>query len=399
MLNAKKIEHAKEGMHADGKGLYLRVQGTAKTWVFRFQLNGKRRLMTLGNEAEISVQSARAEAADLVIKVKRGIDPIDHKQKENAAKKIETIKSLTFEGLAGEYIETHRSGWKSAKHANQWASTLEQYVYPVIGAKPPEQVTTDDLLMILKPIWNSKTETASRVRNRIELVWSYAKARKLCQGENPAAWRGHLDALLPKPSKVKTVRHHPALEPERVSHFINALRSVPGHGARCLELVILTATRSQEARLAQWKDLDLDNAIWTIPAANMKASKEHRVPLSDTVVNLIKSLPRVEGLDLLFPNREGKPISDMTLTQTIRRMDAKTSWRDHNGDVITAHGFRSSFRDWAGETTHHAREVVEHALAHQLPNKAEAAYARGSLFDKRRALMNDWADWCGAAYK
>jgi integrase len=274
---------------------------------------------------------------------------------------------------------------------------LKTYAFPVIGKKSLGEVTTDDMLRILNPIWQDKTETASRVRNRIELVWSYAKARKICEGENPAAWRGNLATMLPKPTKVKKVRHHPALQHARVSAFLHALSSVQGAAARCLELAILTATRSQESRLATWQQFDLANAVWEIPPVNMKAGKPHRVPLSPGTVALLQSLPRIEGTDLLFPSMKTlKPLSDMALTQTIRRMDLSASdgWRDSNGDVITAHGFRSSFRDWAGETTNHAREVVEHALAHQLPDKAEASYARGTLFDKRRQLMNDWASHC-----
>jgi len=398
MLKAKQIEHAPAGMHADGNGLYLKVSDSgAKSWIFRFQLNSKRREMGLGALSVVDAPTARNKATELKLTVKQGIDPLEKRNREAEASKLQKSKEVYFADVAIEYIESHRAGWKNAKHAAQWGNTLDTYAFPIIGKKTPGEVTTEDMLRILKPIWQSKTETASRVRNRIELVWSYAKARKFCQGENPAAWRGHLDALLPKPAMVKKVRHHPALHHDQVPAFLHTLRAVQGAGARCLELAILTATRSQESRLATWQQFDLTAAVWEIPPVNMKAGKPHRVPLPPGVVALLQSLPRIEGTDLVFPGMKTlKPLSDMALTQTIRRMDLSPpdGWRDSNGDVITAHGFRSSFRDWAGETTNHVREVVEHALAHQLPDKAEASYARGTLFDKRRQLMNDWASHC-----
>lgn len=394
-LKALEIKHAGPGMHSDGNSLYLYVKDSgAKSWILRYQIKGKRREMGLGSLDAVDPPTARLKAVELKQLLTKGIDPLEQRRKDAEQTRRDVV---TFADVAADYIASHRTGWKNAKHAAQWQTTLEQYALPVIGNKSTADVTTEDVLTILKPIWNTKTETASRVRNRVELVLSYAKAKGFRAGENPAAWRGHLDALLPKPSKVKTVRHHPALPFERVGEFLQALRTVPGSGARSLEMAVLTATRSGEVRLARWANIDLEARVWTIPAASMKAEREHRVPLSDAVVALLESLPRFEGNDLLFPGeRTGKAISDMTLTQTIRRMDASTpeGYKDRAGQVITAHGFRSTFRDWAGETTEHAREVVEHALAHRLPDKAEAAYARGTLFDKRRRLMDEWAAWC-----
>lgn len=324
-LRAKQIEHASPGMHADGNGLYLRVHASgAKGWVFRYQLNGKRREMGLGAYPAIDATTARAKAGEMKLLVAQKIDPIDRRQQENANRLAaeQSGHSVTFAHVAAEYIDAQRPGWKNAKHAAQWATTLEQYAYPVIGSRSVTDISTNDVLAILKPIWAEKTETASRVRNRVELVLTYAKAKKLRQGENPAAWRGNLAALLPKPSKVKKVRHHPALHHARVPEFLCALRSAQGAGARALELAILTATRSQEVRYARWQDFDLSAAVWTIPARYMKAEKEHRVPLSPVTVAYVKSLRRVEKCDLLFPGaRKLTPISDMTLTQAIRRMD------------------------------------------------------------------------------
>jgi len=403
-LTALEIKNQKTaGMYADGNGLYLRVQESgAKSWIFRFQLDGKRREMGIGTLGDRSAVDARGEAARLATLVRSGVDPIVARQREKEARVESAAKvaagATTFAQVAADYIKSHRAGWRNAKHADQWTNTLEKYAAPVIGDKPVADVSTEDVLRILQPMWNEKTETATRVRSRIELVLSYAKALKLRQGENPAAWRGHLDALLPKPTKLKNVRHHPALPYERMPEFMEALRKITGGGARALELAILTAARSGEVRLATWSEFDLEAGVWTIPAARMKAGKEHRIPLSDAALALLDDLPVVEGVDYLFPGERAKmPLSDMSLSAVTRRMNEgeKPTWIEpQTGAQVVPHGFRSSFRDWAGETTSHPREVVEHALAHQLQDKAEAAYARGTLFDKRKKLMQEWATWC-----
>ena len=411
-LTALQIQHARPGMHADGGGLYLRVQDTGnKGWILRYQLAGKRREMGLGTLASKSAKEARAQAAALVLDIKAGRDPIDHRSGQAAAAQqaavakqaTNVIETATFEAIATEYIEGHAAGWKNAKHAAQWTTTLTTYAFPEIGSKPVHDVSTDDVLQILKPIWTTKTETASRVRSRLELVLSYAKAKGLRQGENPAQGRGHLDALLPKPAKVKRVRHHPALPWSRISAFMGELRKMEGIGAKALELAILTASRSGEIRGAVWREFDLDAGVWVIPAIRMKAEREHRIPLSAPAVRLLKALrpneSRSDADGWVFKGeRKGSPLSDMTLLTVIRRMNEandKPDWVDAHGVPVVPHGFRSTFRDWAGESTAHAREVVEHALAHRIPDRAEAAYARGSLFEKRRRLMEDWADSCG----
>ncbi len=406
-LTAKEIQHAKEGMHADGNGLYLRVQASGlKSWIFRYQLNGRRREMGLGSIAAKSVPEARAEAAECAKQVHAKIDPIDARrqqleQQAAAQQKIEAER-ITFRTLADDYIKTHRAGWKNAKHADQWTNTLTTYAYPIIGDKAVAAITTEDVIKILSPIWAKKTETASRVRSRIELVLAFGKAKKLRDGENPATWRGHLDAVFPKPGKVKPVRHHPALAYTRMPAFIQALSSEDYIGARALKFLILTASRSNEARLARWPEFDLDMRIWTIPAERMKAKKEHRVPLSTGTIALLKSIPAVEGCDYVFlGDKKDRPLSDMTLTAIIRRMNTRGDepvWiEDKTKKPIVPHGFRSSFRDWAAEVTHFPHELAEMALAHTVDDKVEAAYRRGDMFEKRRALMQDWCDWCSAA--
>lgn len=403
-LTAFRIKNEKTaGMHADGNGLYLRVQKSgAKSWIYRYQINSKRREMGLGTLSERPPVEAREEAAKLSAMVRSGVDPIDARQREKEEKAAAAIKAtadaITFGQVAQDYIAAHRAGWRNAKHAEQWASTLDKYAAPLIGDKPVVDVSTEDVLRILQPIWSTKTETATRVRSRVELVLSYAKALKLRQGENPAAWRGHLDALLPKPTKLKNIRHHPALPYARMPEFMRALRKITGGGARALELAILTAARSGEVRGACWAEIDKKAKVWTVPAGRMKAGKEHRIPLSAAALLLLEELPTFEGVAFLFPGeRDKKPLSDMSLSAVTRRMNEGDTpkWIEpQTGRQVVPHGFRSTFRDWAGETTSHPREVVEHALAHQIPDKAEAAYARGTLFDKRKKLMEDWATWC-----
>lgn len=407
-LTALEIKNAKEGMHADGSGLYLRVQRSgAKSWIFRFQLNGKRREMGIGTLADKSAPDARTEAGNLAALVRSGVDPIDDRR-QKTVKALEVAKQAlakeqTFEMVATEYIASHRASWKNSKHADQWTNTLQTFAYPIIGKLPVGEVSTENVLSILKPIWTTKTETATRVRSRIELVLSYAKAMKLRTGENPAVWRGHLDALLPKPTKLKNVRHHPALPYNQGAQFMAKLRTIKGSSARALEFAILTATRSGEVRLATWSEIDLDAALWTIPAERMKAQREHWVPLSKQAIMLLKSLPRIEGNNYLFPGiRDGKPLSDMSLSAIIRGFNeskdgSSPAWVDKNGAPIVPHGFRSTFRDWSAEVGEYPREVAEHALAHSLPDKVEASYHRGTMLERRRPMMQQWANYLDKA--
>lgn len=371
------------GYYADGGGLYFRVSAfDTRSWAFRFTLLGKAREMGLGAYPDVSLAEARDRAAEARRLLRDGVDPIESRKAVRTATATAVANALTFTQCTDAYIAMASAEWKNGKHEAQWRSTLETYAYPVIGKTLVRDVTEDHVLKILEPIWRVKTETASRVRGRIEAVLDYATAKKYRSGDNPARWRGFLDKHLPKPKKIAKVKHHPALPYAELGTFMVELKAQDGMGSRALEFAILTAARSGEVRGAIWGEIDLEAGTWTIPAARMKAEKEHRVALSSAAIKLLEALPRVDDSELLFPSSKNTVLSDMTLTAVLRRMGRSD---------ITAHGFRSTFRDWAGETTAYPREVIEHALAHQLKDKAEAAYARGTLFDKRRKLMDDWA--------
>ncbi|WP_394730750.1 tyrosine-type recombinase/integrase [Altererythrobacter sp. GH1-8] len=393
-LTALEIKNAKPGMHADGNGLYLNVKpGGAKSWIFRFQISGRRREMGLGSLANVEPVAARAEAARLKAMVASGTDPIEQKRKSKAeADEIATAEELeqqleaaTFRVAAEKYIAAQEAGWSNHKHSQQWTNTLKTYAYPVIGDMPVRDITAQHIVEILKPIWSTKSETASRVRMRIEAVLNSAKLMGWRTGENPAVWRGGLEAALPRISKVRRVRHHPAMPWQDIAPFMAKLREREGISPRALEFVILTAARSGEVRNASWDEIDLDRALWVVPAERMKAGREHRVPLSKAAIKLLEQLPRIDKTPLLFPGMHNGPMSDMTLGAVLKRMDL---------GQFTVHGFRSTFRDWAAESTSHSPEAVEMALAHTVANRVEAAYRRGDLFEKRRELMEDWATWC-----
>jgi len=394
---------SKPGYLSDGLGLYLQVTGRGtKSWAFRYERQGKRRELGLGPCHTISLADARQKAADLRRHLIDGKDPYTAKRGAELADKLVAAKALTFDQCAEQYIAAKRPGWKNEKHADQWTSTLAGYASPVFGKLAVADVDTGLVMRVLEPIWATKQETASRLRGRIEAVLDWASSKSYRTGENPARLKGHLDNLLAKINKADRVRHHPALEYKRVGDFMAALRLQAGSAAKALELAVLTACRSGEVRGATWNEIDLDAALWVIPASRMKLKKEHYVPLPGAALALLRTIKESSSNTLIFPGvREGQ-LSDMTLTQIIRRMDAASvesggaGWRDGKGEVITAHGFRSTFRDWAGETSSYPREVIEHALAHGLKDKAEAAYARGSLLDKRRKLMQSWADHCAA---
>ncbi len=376
-LSARKVDTAGPGRHGDGRGLFLYVKPSgARSWVLRYQVQGRRRDLGLGAYPDVSLAMARDRAAEARRLIAEGEDPITKKRQ---------AKPKTFRDAALELIESKRPGWKNAKHAAQWTSTLETYVFPKIGPVQVAKIETADVISTLTPIWATKPETANRVRQRIEAVIDYASALGIRTGDNPARWRGHLDHLLPKPKKVRAVKHHPALPHVQFSDFMADLAQREGVAARALAFTILTAARSGETRGMTWGEVDLDAKVWTIPAGRMKAAKEHRVPLTDAALTLLGQSAEGTPDDALIFGSEakpGKPISDMSMTAILRRMDRAD---------ITVHGFRSTFRDWAGETTGFPREVIEAALAHGIKDKAEAAYARSDLFDKRRNLMEAWA--------
>ena len=387
-LSALEVERlTKEpGLHFVGvvPGLILQVGSSAASWILRTTVGTKRRDIGLGSYPGVSLAMAHAEARAARKSIKNGIDPVVERQANRSKLIASQIALMPFSEAATKYIAAHESGWKNAKSAAQWNSSLVMYAFPVIGKISVADIETPHIIRVLEPIWTTKNETASRVRGRIESILDWATVQKFRTGENPARWRGHLEHLLAARKAVQTIEHHAALNYKAIGSFLVELRQQDGMGARALEFAILLAARSGEVRGATWSEIDLDAGVWTIPANRMKAKKEHRVPLGAVALNLLAALPRMAGSDLVFPNTKGTVLSDMTLTAVLKRMKVP----------VTAHGFRSSFRDWAGETTAYPREVIEHALAHQLKDASEAAYARGSLFDKRRRLMDDWARFC-----
>jgi integrase len=375
------------GLYGDGGGLWLRIAvGGSKSWVFRYDLAGQRHEMGLGSVNTVDLSMARTKARDCRLLLLDGIDPLTERRRARMAHALEPAKQISFDQCAKAYIAAHRGSWRSAKHANQWESTLSTYASPVIGALPVAAVDTDLVVKVLSPIWSSKTETATRLRGRIESILDWATVSKFRQGENPANWRGHLENLLANPNKIAPVKNHPALPWREINKFLADLRQREGVSARAIEFAILTACRSGEVRGARWDEIDLDARVWTIPAERMKAGREHRVPLSTGAMALLACMPRVGAF--VFAGRGGSAgQSDMSLTAVLRRMGR---------DDVTVHGFRSTFRDWCSEAegNNFSREVCEHALAHRLPDKVEAAYRRGDLLDKRIILMQAWSDYC-----
>ena len=396
------------GLYAVGgvAGLQLQVTKTGgRSWVFRIKVGDRRRDIGLGGFPDVPLADARAKARALRDQVIAGIDPVEEKRTARLALRAQT-KRLTFDEAKEKFLALKRHEFKNAKHAAQWESTLATYASPIIGTKRVDEIALADIeeLLTRDNLWLAKTETAKRLRGRVEKVLDWATAGGHRTGDNPARWRGNLDARLPNPNKVATKGHHSALPIDDMPRFMSHLIEMDGNGARCLEFTILTATRSSEAKGAKWSEIDLEARLWTIPASRMKAGKEHRVPLSRSALSLLKALPKHEGSELVFPSAQGKLLSENTLTAVVKRMDGAMpegqGYRDPNtGGIVTAHGFRSTFRDWAGERTAYPGDICEMALAHTIKNKAEAAYRRGDLLEKRRRLMKDWAQFCaeGAA--
>lgn len=375
------------GRYGDGGGLWLEVATPERrAWFLRYMRNGKARTMSLGDAQHVSLKQAREKAIDAHKLLAEGIDPIDHRRANRAAETAAQAKRTTFAEAAQQYIAGHEAGWRNPKHRAQWRSTLSTYAEPIIGALAVQAVTTEQVLEVLNPIWRVRPETASRVRGRIEQVLSYAIARGWRDGPNPAVWRGHLQLMLPAKGKVRAVAHHAAMDWREAPAFMAELRRRSSFGASALEFLVLTGVRSGEVRGARWEEVDLDARTWTIPAARMKAARPHRVPLSASALGILRAMAELkDGSGLVFHGQKyGTPLSDMSLTAVLRRM---------NRGELTAHGFRSTFRDWAAETTHHPNHVVELALAHSIGDKVEAAYRRGDLFEKRQTLMDDWADY------
>jgi integrase len=383
-------------------GLYLRVAGGSRAWVLRIKIAGRRRDMGLGAATDLPLGDARIKALKIRRAVLNGEDPLEERRRRRALEVANALRLKTFADCASDYIEAHRPGWKSGKHAGQWLASLRTYAYPFIGNLPVSAVDTALVLQVLTPIWTTKTETATRVRSRIECILDWAKVRGHRDGDNPARWKGNLRYQLPARNKVQKVRHHPALPYVRVGGFMAELRKHEGVSVRALEFAILTTARSGEVRGATWEEFDLQALRWTIPSARMKRDREHIVPLSSAAIGLLKSLPRFESCNLVFPSPTGKVLCDAALGAVIDDMHRASircggigyvdPWQDR---IVTQHGFRSSFRDWAAEVAYFPSEVIEHALAHKLKDRAEAAYQRGTLLIKRAKLMEEWSSYCG----
>jgi integrase len=386
----KNAEEPQPGMYADGAGLYLRVTPDgAKSWVLRYMLDRRPRWMGLGPLSLYGLADARTRALDARRKRHDGIDPIEARRAERTRQRLDAAKAITFKQCAESYIASHRAGWRNEKHRYQWTATLEQFVYPTIGEFPVQAVDIGLVLKVLEPIWTTKPETASRVRQRIENILDSAKARGYRDGENPARWRGHLDKLLPARSRVREVEHLAALPYAELPVFLVNLRAREAIAARALEFLILTAARTGEVIGARWSEIDLLDKTWTVPAGQMKARREHRVPLSPRALTILQEMQKArqgDGNAYVFPGpKRGRPLSNMAFLMLLRRMEL---------DDLTVHGFRATFKTWASERTSVQNEIAEAALAHIVGDKVEQAYRRGDLFEKRRRLMQQWATFC-----
>jgi len=387
-LNALAVTRAKKpGRYVDGGGLCLQVsRNGARSWIYRYMLDRREHEMGLGPYPAVSLVRAREKAQDARAVRAEGIDPIRAKRERRAATRLENARGVTFEAAATRYIASHRAGWRNAEHAHQWTATLTTYVYPVIGALPVASVDTALVLMVLETIWTTKTETAGRVRGRIESVLDWAAAQGYRTGDNPARLKGHLDHLLPDRAKVHRVEHHAAMPYALLPAFVRDLRAQDGEAARALEFTILTAARAGETMGARWNEIDPAGKTWTIPETRTKGGRQHRVPLSGTALAALG--PPGAGDAFVFAGQKrGKPLPPKSMRNLLARM---------GHDEVTVHGFRSSFRDWCAECTDFPSEVVEMALAHTVGNKVEAAYRRSDLFEKRRVLMQQWGSFCGA---
>jgi integrase len=395
-LNAMRIRTiTKPGRYGDGGNLYLRVsaystrdgKALSKSWVFRYAVRGseraRERFMGFGSADTLSLADARERARQCRLALLDGLDPIDQRRDRKRATHAAAARSLSFKECAEAYIREHRKSWKSATHAKQWGSSLERYCFPIIGGLNVADIDTPMVLRCVRAIWDSKPETARRLRGRIELVLDAAKAGGFRQGENVARWKGHLDKLLVAKSKGERVRHFAAMPYSEVPGFMAELAARGESAARALELTILCAARTGEMVGARWSEIDLREKLWTIAGDRMKSGRGHIVPLSDRAVSILKALPRVD--DFVFPGvREGRPISPTAMLELLRELSP----------TVTVHGFRSTFRDWAGDTTNFAREVIEGALAHQILGETEASYRRSPGLVKRRRLMVAWATFC-----
>jgi len=375
------VKAGKPGLYGDGAGLGLRItRNSNASWAFRYMRNGKAHEAGLGAAHTFGLAEARERARRFRQQLAEGVDPIAQRE----AQRRGAARAVSFGTVAEMYLAAHAPSWRSPVHIQQWKSTLRDYILPVLGDLSVAEIDTGAVLRVLEPLWHSKPETASRVRGRVEMILDFAAARGWRGGGNPAQWRGHLDHLLPPPAKVKPVEHHPAIPWQNIGGLMTRLAGRDGIAALAVRFLVLTACRSGEVRGARWNEIDVPGAVWVVPTNRTKARREHRVPLAPAALAILREVEplRQRPDDLVFPGlRRGLPLTDAALSRLLP-------------GGVTIHGMRSTFRDWAGETTAFSRETIEMALAHRLGDKAEQAYARGDLFQKRRQLMNDWAAFC-----
>jgi integrase len=393
LLSAAKVKHANVGMHADGGGLYLQVTQSRdgkqlnKSWLFMFRspTTGKRREMGLGSLDVLGLSEARDAAESTRKLVAAGQDPIEARNAERAVTQQPAPGPQTFERCAVAYIAAHEAGWRSSTHREQWRATMRDYAYPVFGSRPVDQIDTDLVLAVLMPLWANHIETGTRVRARIESILDWARVKGYRAGENPARWRGHLDHLLAKPARTKRVIHHPAIPYAALPAFLVRLRELETTAAWAFEMLILTAARRSEALGARWSEIDVTARVWTIPGNRMKGGREHRVPLSGPALSIIERMRDADPV-LVFPGvRDRQPLDHGTFWKILRRMQLGN---------LTAHGFRSTFKEWCVERTEFPDWLSEKALAHVVGDETRRAYQRGDLLEKRRLLMDDWAEFC-----
>lgn len=381
-LSVRSLSTKGPGLHADGRGLYFQVKNGGRSWILRYSLDGKARYMGLGSYPDTSLADARTKASKARQLRQDGIDPIEERRERRRKARLEAARFVTFESAAQRYIEMNKAGWKNAKHALQWEATLKTYAYPVFGSLPVQSVDTGLVMKALGKIWNSKTETATRLRQRIECVLDWATAHGYRTGENPARWRGHLNKLLPKASKVRKVKHFAALPYAELPGFFADLGKRKTASAKALAFTILTAARSGETRLARLVEINFEDAIWTIPGERTKSGRDHRVPLTKEALALVARGKQNDPQTLLFPNDMGEALSDATMRKYLQQDMAQPK--------TTVHGFRSTFKDWATECTNFPGEISEAALGHVVGDKTEAAYRRGDALNRRRRLMEAW---------
>lgn len=391
-LTPGRIQHKsrKPGIYGDGGGLYLRSAApAASSWIFRYMLEGRAREMGLGSYPDISLDTARALARDARELKAGGVDPIAARDSVRASQRVEAARAITFRDCAASYIASQKGKWKNAKHAQQWSATLETHAMPILADIPVSAVDKGMVIKVLDPIWKTIPETAKRLRGRIEAVLDWAEMRDYRTGSNPAVWKGRLDKVFPARSKVRGVKHHPALPFTEASSFMGKLAAESGTASQALLFTILTAARTSETLAACWSEVDMNGSHWTVPASRMKGGREHRVPLSPQAMKVLRHQQKLtSGKGFIFPARnENNSLSNMAMLKVLERMKRSD---------LTVHGFRSTFRDWIEERTTYAGSVAEAALAHAVGDKVEAAYRRGDLFEKRRQLMNAWGRYCTA---